>query len=58
MARRRKRRQDGMTIVKLMILLGVIGVIATVIVNLIIDERCEEEPAAMLCKDRTATPSK
>lgn len=54
----RFRRASGLTIVQLMLIIGVIGIVATVVVDLIIDKRCKEEPAAMLCKDRPAPRSK
>lgn len=52
-----KRRTAGMTIIKLMVLLGIVGIIATVVVDLIIEKRCKDEPTAMLCK-RTQPPAK
>lgn len=45
-----KRQAAGMTIIKLMVLLGIVGIIATVVVDLIIEKRCKDEPTAMLCK--------
>lgn len=46
----RTRRQAGLTIIKLMVLLGIVGIIATVVVDLVIEKRCKDEPTAMLCK--------
>lgn len=52
-----KRRSAGMTIIKLMVLLGIVGIIATVVVDLIIEKRCKDEPTAMLCK-KSQPPAK
>jgi Tfp pilus assembly protein PilE len=52
-----KRRVAGMTIIKLMVLLGIVGIIATVVVDLVIEKRCRDEPTAMLCK-KTQPPAK
>lgn len=49
----RPKRMAGMTIIRLMVMLGIIGIVATVVVDLVIDKRCKEEPSAMLCKDRS-----
>lgn len=54
----RNRHSKGLTIVQLMIIIGVVGIIATVVADLVIDKRCKDEPTAMLCKDRTAPRSK
>lgn len=52
------RHAQGITIVQLMIILGIVGIVATVVVDLVIDKRCKEEPSAMLCKDRPVPRSK
>jgi Tfp pilus assembly protein PilE len=54
----RQRHAKGLTIVQLMIILGIIGIVATVVVDLVIEKRCAEEPAAMLCKDHAAPRGK
>ena len=46
---------QGLTIIQLMVILFFVGIIGTVVVNLIIDKRCEETPSLSLCKDRSTS---
>ena len=48
------KSMDGLTIVELMVMLLIVGVVATFAVNYIIDKRCEDEPSRQLCRDRAA----
>ena len=44
----------GLTIIQVMVILFFVGIIGTVVVNLIIDMRCQEVPASSLCSNRGA----
>jgi hypothetical protein len=43
------KRQQGLTIIQIMVLLLIAGVVGSVIVNYIIDERCESDPSRTIC---------
>ena len=38
----------GFTIIQIMLILFIVGIMGSVIVNFIIDKRCEEDPSSML----------
>lgn len=45
------RRMKGLTIIQLMVVLLVAGIIGKVVVNLLIDKRCENSSSIKLCAD-------
>lgn len=45
-------RMAGLTIIQLMLILLVAGIAGAVIVRLLIDERCKNDPQASICTDR------
>jgi competence protein ComGC len=47
------KRVKGLTIIQMMLILLIAGILGSVVVNLIIDKRCEADPAKQLCIDRT-----
>ena len=46
------KKMQGLTIVKLMLLLFVAGIAGTLLLNYIIDKRCEAEPSREMCVKR------
>ena len=47
------KKQNGLTIIQLMVVLLVAGIAGSLAVNAIIDYRCKSDPAASICaKDR------
>jgi competence protein ComGC len=46
------KRSKGFTIVQTMIILLIAGIVAWLVVNIIIDKRCESDPAKPICVDR------
>jgi hypothetical protein len=48
-------REKGLTIVQTMVLLFVLGIVGTIVVNYVIDKRCEAEPAKQMCSERGKT---
>lgn len=47
-----KRRMRGLTIVQTMLILLVVGIAGSLLVNYIIDKRCEAEPSREICARR------
>jgi len=45
-------RMRGITIVQTMLILMVIGIAGSLLVNYIIDKRCEAEPSREICASR------
>lgn len=46
------KKMHGLTIVQTMLLLAVIGIVGALLVNFIIDKRCEADPSREICADR------
>ncbi|WP_158592270.1 hypothetical protein [Noviherbaspirillum sedimenti] len=46
------KKMRGITIVQTMLILMVIGIVGSLLVNFIIDKRCEAEPSREICTDR------
>jgi Tfp pilus assembly protein PilE len=49
------KRQAGLTIIKLMVLLLIAGFIGLVAINSFIRHRCLNDPGAHMCAQRTST---
>jgi len=47
----RNRFNHGFTIVQIMLILFVAGIMGALVVDLIIDRYCEEDPSSTLCED-------
>lgn len=52
------KRMKGLTIVQLMVVLLVAGLVAKIVIELLIDKRCESNPSIQLCADRKDTLAK
>jgi hypothetical protein len=39
----------GLTIVQLMVIIAVVGIIAKIVVEVVIDKRCQDHPSLQLC---------
>jgi uncharacterized protein YneF (UPF0154 family) len=48
------KKENGLTIVQLMVLLLIAGVVGSFLVEFIIDKRCEDNPSTALCANRKA----
>lgn len=48
------KQAKGLTIIQLMIVLLVLGIVASIVVDAVIDKRCEAYPRIELCTDRAA----
>jgi hypothetical protein len=46
------KKMKGLTIIQLMVLLFFVGIVGSIVVNLIIDKRCEDNPKTELCISR------
>jgi competence protein ComGC len=46
------RRNKGLTIIQLMLILLVLGIVAKVAIDFMMDKRCEDDPALQWCADR------
>lgn len=46
------KNMHGLTIVQTMLILLVVGIAGSLLVNYIIDKRCEAEPALKMCVNR------
>ena len=51
---RQLQNADGWTIVQIMVALLIAGAVAAVAVEIIIDKRCEADPARSICADRSS----
>lgn len=43
------KKMRGLTIVQTMVILAIIGIVGSLLVNYIIDKRCEAEPTRDIC---------
>jgi competence protein ComGC len=48
------KQPKGLTLIQLMIILLVLGIVGSLIVDAIIDKRCEANPRIELCTERAA----
>ena len=48
------KKQGGLTIVQLMVVLFIAGIVGWFVVDYLIDKRCEADPAGSLCAERKA----
>jgi competence protein ComGC len=46
------KKMRGLTIVQTMVILLVVGILGSVLVDYIIDKRCEAEPSREMCASR------
>jgi hypothetical protein len=46
------KKMQGLTIVQTMLILLIVGIAGSVLVNYIIDKRCEAEPSRAMCANR------
>lgn len=46
------KKMRGFTIVQTMLVLMIVGIVGSLLINFIIDKRCEAEPARQICADR------
>jgi Tfp pilus assembly protein PilE len=52
------KKQNGLTIIQLMVLLLVAGIIGSIAVSTIIDYRCKSDPTASICaKNQNHAPA-
>jgi Tfp pilus assembly protein PilW len=49
------KRMKGLTIVQLMVVLLLAGLVAKIVIEVLIDKRCESDPSTQLCADRKDT---
>lgn len=47
------KRNQGLTIVQLMVVLLIVGIVGWFVVDFIIDKRCEGDATSQLCVQRT-----
>ncbi len=45
----------GFTIVTVMVFLLILGIVLSLVVKAVIDQRCEDDPGAKICASRTAS---
>jgi hypothetical protein len=45
------KRMRGLTIVQLMLILLIAGLIGKVVIDLLVEKRCADQPASALCRD-------
>jgi hypothetical protein len=43
------KRQEGLTIIQLMVLLLIAGIVGSLLLKIIIEHRCQSDPSASLC---------
>jgi len=43
------KRQNGLTIIQLMVLLLIAGIVGSLLLKIIIEHRCQRDPSASLC---------
>jgi ABC-type siderophore export system fused ATPase/permease subunit len=43
------KRQNGLTIIQLMVLLLIAGIVGSLLLKIIIEHRCQSDPSASLC---------
>lgn len=51
-------RQNGLTIIELMLVLLIAGIAGSFALNAIIEHRCERDPAASICAKKPAPADK
>jgi prepilin-type N-terminal cleavage/methylation domain-containing protein len=51
-------RQNGLTIIELMVVLLIAGIAGSFALNAIIEHRCERDPAAAICAKKHAPADK
>ena len=48
------KKAKGLTIIQLMVVLFIAGIVGWIVVDVIIDKRCEADPAKPICAERKA----
>jgi len=54
MRRSAMKKAKGLTIIQLMVVLFIAGIVGWIVVDVIIDKRCEADPAKPICAERKA----
>ena len=52
------KKQTGLTIIKLMVLLLIAGIVASLAINALIRHRCLANPAAQICTEKVSVQNK
>lgn len=52
------KKQTGLTIIKLMILLLIAGVVGSLLINALIKHRCLTDPGSQMCIEKPAVTEK
>jgi len=47
-------KRKGLTIIQLMVVLFIAGIVGWIVVDVIIDKRCEADPSKPMCVERKA----